>query len=64
VIGGGIMKSKEFKMIVKPYLLENYLLLSLTSEWIEYFDGIPTFTVFVDKENKLHLVSEKVIRNE
>jgi hypothetical protein len=45
---------------VKMYLFQNYLVLALDSQWIERFNGIPTFNVYLDKEGRLHLVTNEV----
>ncbi len=45
---------------VKPYLFQDYLVLALDLQWIEKFNGIPTFNVHLDKEGRLHLVTNEV----
>jgi len=46
---------------IKPYFFQNFLILAFDSQWIEKFNGVPTFIVTIDDENRLHLVSEKVL---
>jgi hypothetical protein len=45
---------------VKPYLMNNYLILSFDSKWIEVCNGIPTFTVVIDKDGRLGLIGPVV----
>jgi len=45
------------KIEVKPYLFEDKLLISLSSEWINLFSGIPKFTVRI-VNNQLILSSQ------
>ena len=45
---------------IKPYLFQNYLVLALDSKWIEQFNCIPTFVVYINN-NKLHLETNEVI---
>ncbi len=48
--------------IISPYLFEGYLIIALDSEWIKAFGSMPTFTVSIDDNSKLHLISNEVIR--
>ncbi len=45
------------------HLFENYLLISLTSNWIEVFGRIPQFDVMIDSDDKLRLTSTDCIKN-
>ena len=40
-----------------PFTFDNYLVLSLSNEWIEKFTKIPEFTWKVDRSKKLHITS-------
>jgi len=42
--------------------MEGHLLLSLNQEWIEKLDGIPTFDVFIDRNEKLALISQQKVK--
>jgi len=54
---------KEHKLnSVKAHLFEDHLIVSLDKKWIEKFDGMPTFTTSIDKQNRLCLCSQ-VIRS-
>ncbi len=44
---------------VQPYLFQDYLVLALDSKWIEKFNCIPTFVVYINN-NKLHLETNEV----
>ena len=54
--------NSERKII--PYLFEGFLILSLSAEWIKLFNQIPSFSVFIDDSQKLHIVSEEVLKVE
>jgi len=41
---------------VTPYLFENYLIISLDNKWIKVCNGIPKFTVLIDKTGHLVLL--------
>jgi hypothetical protein len=47
---------------ITPYLFNNFLLLSLNSDWINQFGCIPKFDVFVDKNKKLCIVSMEELK--
>ena len=49
---------------VRPCIFQDYLILALSSQWIEKFNGIPTFDVKIDKEGRLHLVTNEVMELE
>lgn len=44
-----------------PLLFEGYLVLALSSEWLDVFGGMPTFEVSLDDNGKLHLISTKSV---
>lgn len=44
---------------IQPYLFQDYLVLALDSKWIEKFNCIPTFVVYINN-NKLHLETNEV----
>ena len=46
------------------YLFEEYLIISLSKEWISLFNCIPEFEGEMDKDGKLHLVSKQKVRLE
>ncbi len=52
------MKSKICQ--VKPFLLDDFLIISLDKKWIDVCDGIPTFTAIIDKEGRLNLLGPVV----
>ncbi len=56
----------EIKTVNKltPYIFENYLIIALHQDWIKLFNKIPTFTVQIDEEQRLHLISDEKIKNE
>ncbi len=43
------------------HLFENYLIISLASNWIEVFGKIPEFDVVIDSDDKLRLTSTDCI---
>lgn len=46
---------------VKPYLFEDFLIISLDRQWIDVHGGeIPTFTAVIDEEGRLNLVGPKI----
>ena len=47
--------------LVKPFLFENNLILSLSSRWIEVIGQIPTFHVFIDKSGRLVIQSKEIV---
>lgn len=46
----------------KPYVFENNLIISISSNWIKVFKGIPKFSVTITK-NKLVLESIDTIQD-
>jgi hypothetical protein len=56
------MKDKVLSEI-KPYLLDGYLIISLHPDWVNKFGKIPSFTVDVDDDRKLHLISNEGIKH-
>ena len=56
------MKPKQI-CEVKPYLFEDFLIISLDKDWIDVCGGIvPTFNAIIDKEGRLNLVGPVVIK--
>lgn len=47
----------------KPFLFENYLVLSLDKKWIEVFGEIPRFEAAIDSKGKLHIKSMTSIKS-
>lgn len=47
----------------KPFLFENYLVLSLDKKWIEVFGEIPRFEAAIDNKGKLHIKSMTSIKS-
>ena len=45
------------------YLFEEYLIISLSKEWISLFNCIPEFKGKIRKDGKLHLISKQEIKN-
>jgi len=52
--------NKKYHII--PYLLDEYLLLSLSKDWIYLFDRVPEFEITIGNDRKLHLVSKQEIK--
>jgi hypothetical protein len=52
---------KKF-ITIKPYYFDDSIILSLTKNWLNQFDMIPNFDVFIDAKNKLHLISKQKIK--
>ena len=50
------------KCKITPYLFEGYLIISLHTDWIKTFDGIPDFIVNIEKGQKLHIISDKKVK--
>jgi len=48
---------------ITPHLFENYLIIAFDSKWIELFGKIPTFSVEIDSNKRLHLISNEAIAN-
>ena len=53
------MKEQKLNSI-KAHLFEDHLIVSLDKKWIEKFDGMPTFTTLIDKQNRLCLKSQVI----
>jgi len=49
--------NKKYHII--SYLFENSYIISLSKEWLEKFNGIPEFDVYIDND-RLHLISQKI----
>lgn len=41
---------------VTPYMIDDYLVVSLSRNWVNIYQSIPTFDVFLDEKNRMHLV--------
>jgi len=48
--------------IVVPYLFEKSLLLAIDNKWKNLFGGELSFRVFVNKEQRLCIVSEQCLK--
>ena len=46
------------------YLFENHLIVPLSKDWINACHGLPEFDVIIDRNNKLHLISKQIVKNE
>ena len=46
--------------ITTPRVFENFLILSLDLSWLNVFKKMPVFTVLIDEENRLVLISQKL----
>jgi len=44
------------------YLFEEYLIISLSKEWISLFNCLPEFEGKIRKDGKLHLVSKQIVK--
>jgi hypothetical protein len=51
------------KQTITPYLFEGFLIISLEQKWIEKFGTIPSFVVYVDDNQQLHMVSKESIKD-
>ena len=47
---------------ITSYLFEDYIIISLTKDWITVFKGLPEFEVRIDDKDRLHLISKQVIK--
>jgi len=59
--GGKEMKNKQIGVIT-PLLFENNLLITLSKDWINVFEQLPTFKVQVDSNKRLNLTSQEQIK--
>ena len=48
---------------ITPLLFENYLIVTLSKDWINKFSGIPEFRVSIDKERRLCITSLQEIKD-
>ena len=57
---------KEMTVIrnITPLLFENYLIITLSKDWINKFSGIPEFSVMINNTGKLCITSESSIKKE
>lgn len=49
------MKDKQIAQVT-PYMMDGHLIISFDEEWIQVFNGIPTFTALLDKDSRLCLL--------
>jgi len=47
---------------VKSYMFDNNIIIAFSINWLNVFQQMPEFEVFVNKNNKLQLVSKQEIR--
>jgi len=45
-----------------PYIFENYLIISLSKDWIKVFDKVPKFEAFIDNKKRLILVGPPIVK--
>lgn len=48
---------------VSPYLFGDHLVIALSKDWINVFNGVPQFVVCLDEKNRLVIVSEVCPKN-
>jgi len=49
---------------ITPTFFENYLILSLSKDWINKFSGIPEFVVIIDNKRRLCIASIQEIKDD
>ena len=49
--------------ITIPLLFENYLIISLSKDWINQFSSVPQFRVSIDKKRRLCITSIKEVKD-
>ena len=49
--------------IITPLLFENYLIVSLSKDWINQFSSVPQFRVSIDKKRRLCITSIKGVKD-
>lgn len=49
--------------ITIPLLFENYLIISLSKDWINQFSSVPQFRVSIDKKRRLCITSIKGVKD-
>ena len=49
---------------ITPTFFENYLIFSLSKDWINKFSGIPEFVVFIDNKRRLCITSIQEIKDD
>lgn len=47
---------------VAPIIFNDYLVISLSKDWIRYFEKIPNFSVWIDNKGKLLIRSMSEIK--
>jgi len=50
--------------IISPLLFSDFLILSLTKNWLEKFSGIPEFNVSIDKKGHLCITSVEEVKDD
>ena len=53
------MKSAP-KVEITPFVKEGNLIISIDHKWIEFCNGIPKFTVLIDRSRRLVLLGPKL----
>lgn len=48
---------------VSPVIFNDYLVISLTKDWLKYFEKLPTFTAIIDNKSRLVLVGPQISFN-
>jgi len=46
---------------IKSFYFDDSILFSITKNWINQFNGMPEFDVFIDSKNKMHLISKQKV---
>lgn len=46
---------------ISPLIFQDSLIISLTKDWINYFQSVPKFDVSIDKKGRLLLISKDFI---
>ncbi|MBT4325456.1 MAG: hypothetical protein HOD60_00910 [Candidatus Nitrosopelagicus sp.] len=46
---------------IKPFYFDDSILFSITKNWINQFNSMPEFDVFIDSKNKMHLISKQKV---
>jgi len=53
------MKEQKLES-VKAYLFDDHLIVSLDKKWLNVFETLPLFDVFIDKKKRLCLSSQVI----
>ena len=59
MVGGQVLKDKVLTTI-SPYIIESHLVIAFDKKWLDVCNGIPQFTVIIDRKNRLHLIGPVV----